>query len=754
MAGVEVASAYVSLIPSFRGAQGAIAGELGPIGDKGGKAAGKGFRGGLLASIKGIAGPLLATVGVAALTRGIFSSIQQASGVVEAGTAIKAVFGEAAGEIERFSSRGAKALGLSRLETLKSAQTFGIFGKAAGLGGPALSDFSNKLTTLSVDFASFYDATPEEAVQAIGAGLRGESEPLRRFGILLDDATLKARAMALGIYEGTGPLTQQQRVLAAQAEILQQGAVASGDYQKTQGGLANQQRELRANVADLSGSFGKLLLPAMTAIVAFLNNSILPALTRFIDFLGGGGMAGAGAGFMAIIRPIGDFLSSVFGPVFEQLGPVFAALVPQIMTLISSFSPLGLILKAITPILPQLAAVFSELAVTVGGVLATALQSLVTALAPVIEALVGGLSMALSTILPILAEVAITVAGVFGQALASILPALMTVAQVVGQVLAVALQAIAPLIAMVAEFIGELFVAVSPLIGAIFGLVGAIIPLLAPIGQLVGGLLQGMIGFLSILLKPILALIWPLIGGLAGALAVVVTAISTVIGWIVKGITWFVNLVSQSNATSGGIRGIWSGIANFFSTIWNNIVNFFRGGIDRAVNFVQGLPGRIMGAVGNLANLLYSAGRDLIQGLIRGVQDMVGRAVQAAKDVGKNIMNGVKNFLGISSPSRRSRREIGREWGAGIVLGIRDQFSAVVAAADDLAALMDINAATSSLNGLSKVGLVDSTSLVLADASPTFVFEGDSAAFMEWMNVWEVTADGRRRRIITNGKKR
>ena len=147
---------------------------------------------------------------------------------------------------------------------LDAAGAFGTFGKAAGLAGEDLSTFTTDFVTLSTDLASFNNTTPEEAVQAIGAALRGEAEPLRRFGVLLNDATLKAEAMKLGIYDGSGALTAQQKILAAQSAIYKQTGDAQGDFARTADNLANKQRTLSALFKDFQISLGQKLLPAAT----------------------------------------------------------------------------------------------------------------------------------------------------------------------------------------------------------------------------------------------------------------------------------------------------------------------------------------------------------------------------------------------------------------------------------------------------------------------------------------------------------
>jgi hypothetical protein len=149
------------------------------------------------------------------LTQVIGPAVTAASNMQESMSKVGVIFGAGAKEVEAFAQSAARNLGQSKQAVLDAAGVFGTFGKAAGLAGTDLATFSNDFTALATDLASFNNTTPEEAVQAIGAALRGEAEPLRRFGVLLDDATLKAEAMKLGIYDGSGALTAQQKILAA-----------------------------------------------------------------------------------------------------------------------------------------------------------------------------------------------------------------------------------------------------------------------------------------------------------------------------------------------------------------------------------------------------------------------------------------------------------------------------------------------------------------------------------------------------------
>lgn len=213
---------------------------------------------------------LPATAVVAGLAYAAKDVVQQASDLAEAQSKIGVVFGDGADEVDAFAKTASSRIGQSRRQVLNAAGTFGVFGKAAGLSGEELADFSNEFVTLAADIASFSNTSPEEAIQAIGAALRGESEPIRKYGVLLDDATLKQAAMELGIYDGSGALTAQQRVLAAQKTIFEQTGDAQGDFTRTSDGLANSQKTLAAQIDDIKTSIGVGLLPVVEQVIPFV----------------------------------------------------------------------------------------------------------------------------------------------------------------------------------------------------------------------------------------------------------------------------------------------------------------------------------------------------------------------------------------------------------------------------------------------------------------------------------------------------
>jgi hypothetical protein len=198
-------------------------------------------------------------------------SVKAASDFNEEISKSQVIFGESADEIKAFSKTTATSLGISGTQALKATSTFATFGKAAGLTGKDLTKFSKGATTLAADLGSFYNTSADDAILAIGSALRGESEPIRKFGVLLNESTIKAKAMEMGLYDGTGALDAQTKSLATYEVILDQTKDAQGDFARTSDGLAGQQKILDSTLSDLKTTMGTKLLPVMLDIVTQAN---------------------------------------------------------------------------------------------------------------------------------------------------------------------------------------------------------------------------------------------------------------------------------------------------------------------------------------------------------------------------------------------------------------------------------------------------------------------------------------------------
>lgn len=227
----------------------------------------------LTASVKSLGAAVGLALGAQEIIRFTKGAIDAANDLGETTSKAGELFGASLNELEKWAAGAAQSIGQSQKQALDGASTFAIFGRAAGKSGSDLVEFSTGLTELASDLASFNNTTPEDAIQAIGAALRGEAEPIRRYGVLLDDATLKQEALELGIISTTKQaLTPQQKVLAAQAAIFKQTSAAQGDFARTGDDLANMQRKLAAEFENAKAILGQSLLPTVLTVAKAFNN--------------------------------------------------------------------------------------------------------------------------------------------------------------------------------------------------------------------------------------------------------------------------------------------------------------------------------------------------------------------------------------------------------------------------------------------------------------------------------------------------
>ena len=188
-------------------------------------------------------------------------TVQVATNVAEETSKSFQVFGDSAQSIIDFA-KGASGLGLAEDQALQAAAGFGSLFKVIGSSEEEAAEFSTRLTKLAADMASFNNTTVDEALIALSAGLRGESEPLKRFAVFLNDATLKQEAFASGIIKSTkGTLQPAAKALAAYNVILKQTTQQQGDFARTAGGLANLSRIVTAQATNLAGAIGSTFEP-------------------------------------------------------------------------------------------------------------------------------------------------------------------------------------------------------------------------------------------------------------------------------------------------------------------------------------------------------------------------------------------------------------------------------------------------------------------------------------------------------------
>jgi hypothetical protein len=208
---------------------------------------------------------VLGVMGLAAL-----GAVNAASNLAEQQNKAAVVFRGSEKTMLAWAKTTTDSFGISQRAALEYAGTFGNMLVPMGLARDKAGEMSRAIVELAADMASFNNASPEEVLEALRAGLSGEAEPLRRFGVFLDAARVKEEALRLGLVKQGQELSAAAKAQATYSIILKDTGDAQGDFARTADSVANSQRQARAELEDTAAALGNNLLPvAAEAISAF-----------------------------------------------------------------------------------------------------------------------------------------------------------------------------------------------------------------------------------------------------------------------------------------------------------------------------------------------------------------------------------------------------------------------------------------------------------------------------------------------------
>jgi hypothetical protein len=201
-------------------------------------------------------------------------SIQASSSLTELDSKARVVFGQTFERVQGQAKAVANEVGRASSAILQMATDFGAIIKAFGITGPLMDDMSVRLAKLAVDMASFHNTSDENAFMALRSGLSGETEPLKRFGIVLTDTNLKFFALEKGIKSNVEQMNQAQKTALRYEFILDKTKDSQGDAARTAESYANQTRRLSGEITTLQEEMGKSVTPALADALSVLSASI------------------------------------------------------------------------------------------------------------------------------------------------------------------------------------------------------------------------------------------------------------------------------------------------------------------------------------------------------------------------------------------------------------------------------------------------------------------------------------------------
>ena len=422
--------------------------------------------------------------------------------------------------------------------------------------------------------------------------------------------------------------TERQNIVME--ELARQGLVEAGEaWQKNNESLV-ESNQAAADFQDTMAQMAERIQPVLTAV----QEGITGILDAILD-------ASSGIDFESIAQAVSDG----FGWIIENV-------IPAISSLVSWFMQLD-------PQMQQFIGIIAGVAVAAGPVI-SAVQGIVG----VVSALMSPVTLAVVAIgLLVAAFVNLwqTNEG-FREAITAIWNQLVTTFQTftqgivdrlnelgfnfenIGQVIQAAWQALCDFLAPVFE---GAFQAVATIFDTITSAILGVLDFF--IGVFTGDWEQALNG-----IKEFWGSIWDGICGIFETIIDTLMGIGEVIlNWF--GTTW---------------EDALNGVKDFFTDIWNGIVDFF-----------SELPGR-----------MADIGYNIVTGIWNGISGAAGWLWKQISGFCSNIVNRIKNFFGIGSPSKLMAKEVGKWIPPGITVGIDDAMPQAVRNIDaEMGAIAAVN---------------------------------------------------------------
>ena len=206
------------------------------------------------------------------------------------------------------------------------------------------------------------------------------------------------------------------------------------------------------------------------------------------------------------------------------------------------------------------------------------------------------------------------------------------------------------------------------------------------LSAVLSGIMSGIRSYFNFY-RTIITTVWRAIRTLTSAAwngirSAVTSALSAVGSVISSGMSRARSIISSAwNAARSITRSAWNAIRSTVQSVVSAIGSAVRSGMSRVVSAVRSGMSNAMSAARSFVGRAAGIGRDIINGIANGVRNAAGNIASAAANAVKNAISAAKRAVGISSPSKMARDEVGEPIGQGFGVGISNEASTVRSAA-------------------------------------------------------------------------
>lgn len=180
--------------------------------------------------------------------------------------AVESIFADHAQGIIDKSKQAATEVGVSGREYRELSANMGAMLKNMGMPMDEVADKSQNLVGVAADLAATFGGTTKEAVESVTSLLRGETDPIEKYGVSIKQADIEARMAADGLDNLSGEAEKQAKAQTLLKLLTEQTAAAQGQFARETDTAAHKQQVATAKYNDAKEAIGTALLPIMAEL--------------------------------------------------------------------------------------------------------------------------------------------------------------------------------------------------------------------------------------------------------------------------------------------------------------------------------------------------------------------------------------------------------------------------------------------------------------------------------------------------------
>ncbi len=643
----------------------------------------------------------VAAAGAAAIGVAGAKAVSAAADLEQSTGAIEAVFKSGADQMKAYADTAASTVGLTKNEYQELGTLLGAQLKNGGTSIDQLAGKTNDLIGVAADLSAQFGGSTSDAVAALSSALKGERDPIERYGVSLKQASIDAKAAELGFQKVGGSFDNEAQQAATLALIMEQTADAHGAFAREGDTLAHQVQVLKAHLGDFAAKAGTLVLPMVTALATAALDHLVPALESLStwakdvaipalqDFAARiqatvvPKIKAAAAVFQTEIRPrlqaIIDWLTTTVPPAvsrvvsfFEKFGPAIGAAAAVIGTFVAGFKTFNQIKTIISTAKTAWAALNATMAANPIFLVIAAIAALVA----IFVALYQNNETFRNAVDAAWAQIKAAVSVVVEWFQTNVVPAL----QAAWEKIQAAWDAVWPQLQAAWASYGQPIV--DLIINVFQGLAANWDTIWQGISTVVSGVWQVISSVISTVVGVISGIIQVWTSALSGDWQGVWDGIKQIVSSVWSGIQGVISgalsivkgyITGALGVISGVFSGVWSSISSTVSGAWSSITSAISSGVATAVSYVSSLPSRALSALGNLGSTLWNAGKSLIQGFINGISSMIG----SVRDTLGSLTSSLTSWKGPADYDAILLTPAGRLVIDGFIRGLESRYGAV-----------------------------------------------------------------------------